>query len=100
MTADILSFPQIAMNLGLGQKPAGRLRDDECICPNCGLSSPGYIIRKHGHEYISCERGCEHENGEPVEVYTQADFDEGLMNAGEGEVNKLLIAYDKATFCR
>ena len=103
MNCTIIPFPAIVSQIAASRPTEKRLRDNECICPNCGLSNTGGIIRtgaKITHEYVTCENGCEHENGEPVEVFTQADFDEGLPNAGASEFNKLLIAFDKATFCR
>lgn len=103
MSAAILSFPSIVSQVAAGIPTEKRLRPNECICPNCGLSRPGSIIRlgtRIVHEYVTCANDCQYENGEPVEVFTQADFDEGLPNAGASEFNKLMIAFDKATLCR
>jgi hypothetical protein len=68
-----------------------RLRPDQCVCRNCGLSTTGYYNRSaNGFE---CNNQCTHDNGRSVIVFTQDDFDEYLPGAGEGDFDWLETNY-------
>jgi hypothetical protein len=68
-----------------------RLRPDQCICRNCGLTTPGYYNRSvNGFE---CNNQCAHDNGRSVIVFTQADFDEFLPSASEDDFDWLEKRY-------
>jgi hypothetical protein len=73
------------------------LPEGKCICKVCGLSRVGYTVST-GHSdpgYKSCEQGCTNDNGQLVEVFTQADFDNDLMNASEADIDWLQQNFPK-----
>jgi hypothetical protein len=66
------------------------LAPGQCICRVCGLSEVGRFVKDSklpGN--FECINECENEFGNAVAVYTQADFDEGLPNASEADIDYL-----------
>ena len=68
------------------------LAPGQCICRICGLSEVGRFVKgRFPHEFgnFECINECENEFGNAVAVYTQADFDEGLPDASEADIDYL-----------
>jgi hypothetical protein len=64
------------------------LTADQCICRACGLSRPGYIVKRTHKSlgYVCCENGCTYEDTDKeVEVFMQEDFEEGLPRASNAD---------------